>query len=86
ISATLDTKTEPVLLYPNPTADVVNISVPEPFSELHVVITDASGITVLQKDVINGDPLSLAGLPAGMYTLQARMPDGRMRMGRLAKY
>lgn len=86
ISATLDTKTEPVLLYPNPTADVVNISVPEPFSELHVVITDASGITVLQKDVINGDPLSLAGLPAGMYTLQARMPDGRMRTGRLAKY
>ncbi|MCE2823205.1 MAG: T9SS type A sorting domain-containing protein, partial [Saprospiraceae bacterium] len=86
ISATLDTKTEPVLLYPNPTADVVNISVPEPFSELHVVITDASGITVLQKDVINGGAVSLAGLPAGIYTFHARMPDGRVRTGRLAKY
>ena len=85
-NATLDTKTEPVLLYPNPTADVVNLSVPEPFSELQIMITDASGITVLQKDVINGGAVSLAGLPAGIYTFHARMPDGRVRTGRLAKY
>jgi hypothetical protein len=49
-------------------------------------MTDASGIAVLQKDVINGSALSLAGLPAGIYTLQTRMPDGRVRAGRLVKY
>jgi hypothetical protein len=86
ISATLDTKTEPVLLCPNPAADVVNISVPEPYSELQIVITNASGMAILQKDVINGSALPLAGLPAGIYTLQARMPDGRVRAGRLVKY
>ena len=86
ISATLDTKTEPVLLCPNPAADVVNISVPEPYSELQIVITNASGMAILQKDVINGSALPLAGLPAGVYTLQARMPDGRVRAGRLVKY
>jgi hypothetical protein len=49
-------------------------------------MTDASGIAVLQKDVINGSALSLAGLPAGIYTLQTRMPDGRVRTGKLAKH
>jgi hypothetical protein len=65
---------------------MVNISVPEPYSELQIIITDASGIAVLQKDVINGGAVSLAGLPAGIYTFHARMPDGRVRTGKLVKY
>ena len=86
MSATEEAVAEPILLYPNPAADVVNISVPEPYSELQITMTDASGIAVLQKDVINGSALSLAGLPAGIYTLQTRMPDGRVRTGKLAKH
>ncbi len=86
MSATEEAEAEPILLYPNPAADMVNISVPEPYSELQIIITDASGIAVLQKDVINGGAVSLAGLPAGIYTFHARMPDGRVRTGKLVKY
>ena len=86
MSATEEVAPEPILLYPNPAADAVTISVPEPFSELQIIITDASGIAVLQKDVINGSTLPLTGLPAGVYTLQARMPDGRVRTGKMGKF
>jgi hypothetical protein len=34
----------------------------------------------------NGSALSLTGLPAGVYTLQARMPDGRVRTGKMGKF
>jgi len=50
------------------------------------MVTDASGIAVLQKEVINGGAVSLAGLPAGIYTFHARMPDGRVRTGKLGKH
>jgi hypothetical protein len=86
MSATEDAAADPILLYPNPATDAVTISVPEPFSELQIIITDASGIAVLQKDVINGSTLPLTGLPAGVYTLQARMPDGRVRTGKMGKF
>ena len=86
ISAAEAAAADPILLYPNPATDAVTISVPEPFSELQIIITDASGIVVLQKDVINGSTLPLTGLPAGVYTLQARMPDGRVRTGKMGKF
>ena len=86
MSATEEAEAEPILLYPNPAADMVNISVPEPYSELQIMVTDASGIAVLQKEVINGGAVSLAGLPAGIYTFHARMPDGRVRTGKLGKH
>jgi hypothetical protein len=86
ISAAEEAATDPILLYPNPAADAVTISVPEPFSELQIIITSASGIAVLQKTITNGSALSLTGLPAGVYTLQARMPDGRVRTGKMGKF
>ena len=85
ISAAEEAEAEPILLYPNPAADAVTVSVPEPFSELQIIITGASGISVLQQTITNGSALSLTGLPAGIYTLQARMPDGRVRTGKMGK-
>jgi len=62
------------------------ISVPEPFDELEVVMTNVSGAVVLQKNITNGSALTLTGLPSGIYTLYARMPDGRVRGGILTRY
>lgn len=66
-------------LWPNPTTGELFISMPVD-DEVQVLVVDAVGRIVLQRDCRDerrqGLQISLAGLPAGVYTLQLRNSAG----------
>lgn len=66
---------EGFFLWPNPTAGEVNIVLPTA-DDVQVMVVDAVGRVVLRRDCRDerrqGLQISLAGLPAGIYTVQMR--------------
>ncbi|MFN3195321.1 MAG: T9SS type A sorting domain-containing protein [Chlorobiota bacterium] len=58
--------TEEVNLYPNPTGDMLNISVDEP---TRVSIIDLTGKVVMSIDNYNGERINTSDLSAGVYNI-----------------
>jgi len=72
-----------VVLYPNPTSDIVNISIPENFDVVTIQVFNLSGALVLQeKSTLSGPaslPLNTRSLPAGTYTIAIMHEQGLVR-------
>ncbi len=81
--ATNETKTEkPILAYPNPFTDVLNIDKADQVK--HAVVTDLSGIAV--KNFNNpSSGLHLEGVKAGIYILTLTMKDGAVKSTKIIK-
>jgi hypothetical protein len=58
--------TDELNLYPNPTSDMLNISVDEPTS---VTIIDLTGKVVMSIDSYSGEGINTSNLPAGVYNI-----------------
>jgi len=56
-------------LYPNPTANYINITSPEPLSGQPYTIYDMAGRQVLQGVIGNGQQISVAALQTGLYNI-----------------
>ncbi|PHN05724.1 T9SS type A sorting domain-containing protein [Flavilitoribacter nigricans] len=60
-------------LFPIPSRDEINISLPEGFDDrVSVEIFDLNGQRVLQNEILNGTQLAINALPAGMYLMKVR--------------
>lgn len=62
---------------PNPAVDEVTLQLPADLSAESITLVNALGVNV--RTVEGGTRVSLAGLPAGRYTLLATTPRGRYR-------
>lgn len=64
-----------LLIYPNPTSSVLNISNNQSFS--HLILYDAQGkIVLLDNSVQTTRTMDISNLPAGLYQLQVRTHTG----------
>jgi hypothetical protein len=70
-------------LYPNPAQDVLHLQGPVMGGTV-LTLRDLQGRTVLQQPVASAETISLAGLPAGLYTYTLQS-GGHMRHGKLLK-
>jgi len=71
---------EEVLLYPNPTSDVLHVEWPEDFAVNQYIIRDSRGQVVMEGsgDFALGQlRLNVGSLPAGSYALALMGPEGR---------
>jgi len=61
-----------ILVYPNPTHDMVNISTEKPYENLVIVLTDLSGRTIMNQSYKNTQDIKLdvQGLSAGHFMIQ----------------
>lgn len=66
--------TATIAIFPNPATDVVNVNGVAPGSVL--ILTDISGKTIFSRPASTDNQLSLNGLPAGVYSLIIRQPNG----------
>lgn len=70
-------------LFPNPAADIVQVQIPSSRKQqATVLITDAGGKVMLQKDILleqgyNGNSIPVSQLPAGTYFLIIQTESGR---------
>jgi hypothetical protein len=70
-------------VYPNPTADLVNIRLPEGAMASQLVVYDALGKMVLQSN--NVSLISIAHLDRGVYFLHLTAPNGSLYVHRILK-
>jgi hypothetical protein len=61
-----------IIVYPNPTHNVVNISTEKPYENLVIVLTDLSGRTIMNQSYKNTQDVKLdvQGLSTGQYMIQ----------------
>lgn len=73
----------PIQLYPNPSADMTNLSIPDVQDEVVVVrVFDLNGRIVAEKNygVLSGSallPINTAAMNAGVYTVQVNIGESR---------
>lgn len=83
ISSIEDESQSPKLLYkvfPNPSADIFNITFPEPVKELEIGVYNGLGQRIkyfLQKNPVKTQILDLSGFPSGAYQIEVRTEKGQ---------
>lgn len=64
------------VLFPNPAADQVTITMPDAIGTANITVHDAAGRAVLVLNALTGtERIDISGLPAGCYILRAEMPE-----------
>ncbi len=68
---------DPVLIYPNPVEDVVNISFRQQYGEAVIRVLDLRGSVLYEKRVKNPEfeAVGLAGLHTGVYIVECVLPE-----------
>ena len=82
-SPTTEPGTDAMQIFPNPTAEAVQLKVPMDVGAIKVTITDLQGREVLKSEVENGGILSVKSLPNGVYQVAAMADDETIYFGKL---
>ena len=73
----LEAGTTQLLLYPNPTTDLVYLQVDKPHTIIEASVYSVTGRLVLQQEKPDL-PLSVRDLPAGIYIVEVRLSTGQV--------
>lgn len=79
------TSNQPLTIYPNPSAGIVEIQTDEVLSGT-LRIFNAFGTVVLERNgFVNFEKVDLASLPAGAYSVEFQVKTGQQKKGKLIK-
>lgn len=69
---------EQIRIFPNPTTDILNISLPKNVSNPQIIVTDVTGrsMPIAASLASSGYTINTAQLPTGMYLLRVRTAQG----------
>jgi len=75
-----------VRVHPNPTSDILHLSIPDPLAPMHLVLLDITGHPVLvRKAVRDQDALDLSGLAPGSYICQVSSRRGEFQVFKVVR-
>ncbi|MEZ5031203.1 MAG: T9SS type A sorting domain-containing protein [Saprospiraceae bacterium] len=75
-----------VRVYPNPTSDILHLSIPDPLAPMDLVLLDITGHPVLvRKAVRDQETLDLSGLAPGSYICQVSSPRGEFQVFKVVR-
>lgn len=71
-----------VLIYPNPTSDLITINLND-IPSANIVIYNSSGKRVKEKEIVNHEKISLKDFDAGIYFYEIIEPNGGVKSGKV---
>lgn len=70
---------------PNPVSESIELTIPEDLLPLEVMITDVGGHIVLKKQITDLTPISVSGIPTGIYLLHLEKDFEKLYVKRIFK-
>jgi hypothetical protein len=86
VTAVSQTTQTAATIYPNPATGMVYVTLPTGITNATLVLTGITGQVLMQQPASQHTPLSLAGYPAGLYTLHITSDNGYSWTGKLVTY
>lgn len=80
----MDSQVSPVMLYPNPVNDILNLQYTPDVTPKQIELYDLRGrlVRTQSKDL---ESLNLQGLPVGTYTMRVMLEDGKVFSDKVVK-
>ena len=72
-------------IFPNPSGQMISLSIVDEETILNVRISDTKGQLLLQQTIPNHANMELSTLPNGIYTVIATMPSGKVFSSKISK-